>query len=109
MQSLINEVHASRSWGYAPRSFDEAWQRVLQAALTPAGGGWEHSFDPMLHMTPPRLAALARVIDRELYGEAVFMHMAGSGRLGFAAVDWTPGEDDWVGGELCASLMSCFL
>ncbi|GIL44208.1 hypothetical protein Vafri_1739 [Volvox africanus] len=51
------------------------WAAVLRRAASPEGGGWEAEFRPE-DMTPQRLQALARVIDREFFQGTFHLEIA---------------------------------
>lgn len=66
LEAFLDQVYLLRGWCTSTYLFYQAWQRVLQTAITPEGGGWEHQFSPE-QMNNDNTQQLVMLIDRQFF------------------------------------------
>jgi len=97
VRKLLAKIYRLRGWQTLPHLLDVAWERVLSAAKTPAGGGWTDFFS-LSDLDPARLGKLLTVIDNTLLGGCLKQQLRSrrQGELRFMVVDKSTGNDDWI-------------
>lgn len=71
--ALLETVYSLRGWRGGGYHYERAWERCLEQAQTPEGGGWVLQFDASepSAVTPRALRGLARAIDGVFFGGAL--------------------------------------